>query len=161
MRPCLRSLLVGHLAVFILFHIRVDQVGGQVLRAILVELVDECKEIGFGRVGRLVSQRALAFGMNVVAYDPFVSEEIAAELNIGTDSLVFIDGQTDFYGEALTREYEQVITMDENWEQILEKYQVDWMIVPEGSILADNLNEQAAWQTIYSDDTAVIFKNGD
>ncbi|MFC1996894.1 hypothetical protein ACFLXI_04710 [Chloroflexota bacterium] len=77
------------------------------------------------------------------------------------DSRVFIDGQTDFYGEALTREYEQVITMDENWEQILEKYQVDWMLVPEGSILAEALNEQAGWQTIYKDDTAVILKKGD
>ncbi len=33
--------------------------------------------IGLGRVGALVAQRAIAFGMRVVAYDPFVSEERA------------------------------------------------------------------------------------
>jgi hypothetical protein len=29
---------------------------------------------------------------------------------------VFIDGQTDFYGEALTRQYVQVITLTGDWE---------------------------------------------
>ncbi|MFQ5967637.1 MAG: phosphoglycerate dehydrogenase [Acidimicrobiia bacterium] len=33
--------------------------------------------IGLGRVGSLVAVRALAFGMNVVAYDPYVGEEAA------------------------------------------------------------------------------------
>ena len=33
--------------------------------------------IGFGRIGQLVAQRALAFGMDVVAYDKFVAAEPA------------------------------------------------------------------------------------
>jgi hypothetical protein len=74
------------------------------------------------------------------------------------DLLVFIDGQTDFYGEALTREYEQVITLDENWEQILEKYQVNWMLIPEGSILGDAVLKHTGWQILYQDDTAIIVK---
>jgi len=74
------------------------------------------------------------------------------------DTLVFIDGQTDFYGEALTREYEMVITLDDSWEQILDKYQVDWMLVPKASILAGALIEHTNWQTIYKDDTAIITK---
>ncbi len=38
--------------------------------------------IGLGRTGRLVAKRAQAFGMEVVAYDPFISEEIGRELNV-------------------------------------------------------------------------------
>ena len=38
--------------------------------------------IGFGRIARLVSKYAKAFNMDVVAYDPFVSESIAAEHQI-------------------------------------------------------------------------------
>ena len=38
--------------------------------------------IGFGRIGRLVAERARAFGMAVVAYDPFVSEEVAMEAGV-------------------------------------------------------------------------------
>jgi D-3-phosphoglycerate dehydrogenase len=38
--------------------------------------------IGLGRIGALVAQRALAFGMRLVAYDPFVSSERARQLGI-------------------------------------------------------------------------------
>ncbi|MGH2537748.1 MAG: phosphoglycerate dehydrogenase [Candidatus Promineifilaceae bacterium] len=38
--------------------------------------------VGFGRIGRLVAARAQAFGMEVLAFDPFVSEEVARELNV-------------------------------------------------------------------------------
>ena len=38
--------------------------------------------VGLGRVGVLVAQRALAFGMQLVAYDPFVSAERARQLGV-------------------------------------------------------------------------------
>lgn len=38
--------------------------------------------IGFGRVGRAMAQRAQAFGMTEVAYDPFVPEHLALHLGI-------------------------------------------------------------------------------
>ena len=38
--------------------------------------------IGLGRVGVLVAQRLLAFGMQLLAYDPYVSEERARQLGV-------------------------------------------------------------------------------
>ncbi len=38
--------------------------------------------IGLGRIGTLVAQRALAFGMRVVAYDPYVGEDRARRLGV-------------------------------------------------------------------------------
>ncbi|MEM7800504.1 MAG: hydroxyacid dehydrogenase [Chloroflexota bacterium] len=38
--------------------------------------------LGFGYIGRLVTQRAQAFGMTVVAYDPYVNQTLADELNV-------------------------------------------------------------------------------
>ncbi len=38
--------------------------------------------LGFGRIGQLVAIRARAFGMNVVAFDPFVSSERFRELGV-------------------------------------------------------------------------------
>ena len=38
--------------------------------------------LGFGRVGQLVAQRALAFGMQVMAYDAYVAEERFADLGV-------------------------------------------------------------------------------
>ncbi len=47
--------------------------------------------VGLGRVGALVAQRALAFGMQLVAYDPYVSTERARQMGVelmGLDELV-------------------------------------------------------------------------
>src|SRR5664280_3910247 len=38
--------------------------------------------VGLGRVGALVAQRALAFGMRLVAYDPFVSHNRAKHMGV-------------------------------------------------------------------------------
>lgn len=38
--------------------------------------------IGLGRIGAEVAKRALAFGMSVIAYDPFLSLEMAKKLNV-------------------------------------------------------------------------------
>ena len=37
--------------------------------------------IGLGRIGKLVAQRAQAFGMQLIGYDPYVSEERAREMS--------------------------------------------------------------------------------
>ena len=44
--------------------------------------------VGLGRIGQEVSTRARSFGMNLVAHDPFISEQIARSLGI---SLLSID----------------------------------------------------------------------
>jgi hypothetical protein len=71
---------------------------------------------------------------------------------------VFIDGQTDFYGEALTREYEQVITLDDAWQRILGKYDVGWVIMPASSRLVRALQATPGWTEVYADGTAVILE---
>jgi D-3-phosphoglycerate dehydrogenase / 2-oxoglutarate reductase len=48
-----------------------------------VELLDKTLGIlGFGRIGQLVAQRAMGFGMRVIAFDPFVSAERYRELGV-------------------------------------------------------------------------------
>jgi len=38
--------------------------------------------VGFGRIGKEVAKRAVSFGMQVLAYDPFLSKEVAESLGI-------------------------------------------------------------------------------
>jgi D-3-phosphoglycerate dehydrogenase len=48
-----------------------------------VELYEKTLGIlGFGRIGRLVAQRARAFGMHVIAFDPYVAAERFRELGV-------------------------------------------------------------------------------
>jgi D-3-phosphoglycerate dehydrogenase / 2-oxoglutarate reductase len=62
------------------------------------ELMDKTLGIvGFGRIGQLVAQRAKAFGMRVIAYDPYVSNE--RYHNLGVEKTASSDGvyaQADF-----------------------------------------------------------------
>ncbi len=51
--------------------------------------------VGLGRVGALVAQRALAFGMTLIAYDPFVSEERARSLSVEPVSLDDLAARAD------------------------------------------------------------------
>jgi len=62
-----------------------------------VELADKTLGIiGFGRIGKLVAQRALAFGMKIVAYDPFVSPERARQLSVDLVDLDTLMQRADF-----------------------------------------------------------------
>ncbi len=74
------------------------------------------------------------------------------------ERLVFIDGQTDFYGAELTREYETVLTAAAGWESVLDTYGVAWVLMPPDTRLAWVLSAQADWVELYRDDTAVIFR---
>ncbi|HET9719343.1 MAG TPA: phosphoglycerate dehydrogenase [Solirubrobacteraceae bacterium] len=63
-----------------------------------VELFEKTLGIlGFGRIGQLVAQRARAFGMRVVAYDPYVGAERYRELGVHkAESSDEVYGAADF-----------------------------------------------------------------
>ncbi|MBI1840694.1 MAG: phosphoglycerate dehydrogenase [Verrucomicrobia bacterium] len=52
--------------------------------------------LGMGRIGAEVAKRAQAFGMSVVAYDPYLSVSRAQALNVETLSLDAIYARSDF-----------------------------------------------------------------
>jgi D-3-phosphoglycerate dehydrogenase / 2-oxoglutarate reductase len=52
--------------------------------------------VGLGRVGALVAQRALSFGMRLVAYDPYVAPERARQMGVELLALEDVVRQADF-----------------------------------------------------------------
>ncbi len=52
--------------------------------------------VGLGRVGALVAQRALAFGMRLVAYDPFVSADRARHMGVELMGIEELVAESDF-----------------------------------------------------------------
>ncbi len=52
--------------------------------------------VGLGRVGVEVSRRALAFGMKVVAHDPYVAPSLAQQLNVTMMPLDDLFAQSDY-----------------------------------------------------------------
>jgi D-3-phosphoglycerate dehydrogenase len=62
-----------------------------------VELADKTLGvIGLGRIGKLVAQRAMAFGMKLIAHDPFVAPDRARQLNIELVDLDSLLATADF-----------------------------------------------------------------
>jgi D-3-phosphoglycerate dehydrogenase len=62
-----------------------------------VELVDKTLGVvGLGRIGKLVADRARAFGMRIVAYDPFVSEDRAKKMGVELLALDQLVAESDF-----------------------------------------------------------------
>ncbi len=52
--------------------------------------------IGLGRIGQEVAGRARAFGMTIVAHDPFISEQVAGSLDITLSSLDELCATADY-----------------------------------------------------------------
>jgi D-3-phosphoglycerate dehydrogenase len=52
--------------------------------------------VGLGRIGALVAQRALGFGMHLVAHDPYVAPERARKMGIELTSLEDLVSRSDF-----------------------------------------------------------------
>lgn len=52
--------------------------------------------MGIGNIGKQVARRALALGMNVIGYDPYLSEENAKEMGIGKVDLPALFSLSDF-----------------------------------------------------------------
>ena len=65
--------------------------------------------VGLGRVGTLVAQRASAFGMRILAYDPYVSASRAAQMGIELlDDVAEICARVDFLTVHLPKTAETV-----------------------------------------------------
>jgi D-3-phosphoglycerate dehydrogenase len=64
--------------------------------------------LGLGRIGVLVAERLAAFGMTVIAYDPYVAAARASQLGVRLVSLTELLAEADFISVHLPRTAETV-----------------------------------------------------
>src|SRR3954447_6647960 len=64
--------------------------------------------VGLGRIGVLVAQRLSAFGMDVIAYDPYVQAGRAAQMGVRMVGLEELMSESDFISVHLPRTLETV-----------------------------------------------------
>jgi hypothetical protein len=73
------------------------------------------------------------------------------------DYKVFVDGRADMYGEAFMKRYARLVDLKPDWRDVLDQYQVNWIICHTYYKSAMLLSTAKDWKLIYSDGTASIF----
>ncbi len=70
--------------------------------------------VGFGRIGKEVAKRALAFGMKILCYDPFITEEMAHRFNIQLVNIATLLKEADYitFHTPLTEETRGLLNED-------------------------------------------------
>jgi D-3-phosphoglycerate dehydrogenase len=70
--------------------------------------------LGIGRIGKAVSDRAKGFGMNIVAYDPYISKEVGKEMGVELTAFDDVLARSEFISlhSPLTDETRKMINKD-------------------------------------------------
>jgi hypothetical protein len=69
---------------------------------------------------------------------------------------VFIDGRSDFFQDALSKEYVAVLNASREWRIILDKYAVKTLLIPPDAPLAEAVWKETAWRLVAKDDSALL-----
>ena len=72
-------------------------------------------------------------------------------------SRVFVDGRYDPYAHGVFKDYMAAIS-GENAQAVLDKYQVEYVLMPPDSLLVQILKETTKWAVRYSDNTSVLLQ---
>ncbi|HVH64251.1 MAG TPA: hypothetical protein VNA65_11695 [Candidatus Dormibacteraeota bacterium] len=70
---------------------------------------------------------------------------------------VFIFGEAALMGDPLLNQYEDVQTLRPDWKQILDHYQVDYIVYNRDEALSNVLATQPDWKLVYEDSVAMIY----
>jgi hypothetical protein len=71
---------------------------------------------------------------------------------------VFVDDRHDFYGVEFLKDYLKTIGVTPDWDAMLNKRRVNWVLVPSESSLANMLKVTGQWTVIHEDETSVLFQ---
>lgn len=74
---------------------------------------------------------------------------------------VFIDGRTDLYGDEQVLEFAQVTYALEGWDDILDGYGVNTVLIENRGTLYAALQMQPGWTLIYEDALAALYSRSD
>jgi hypothetical protein len=69
---------------------------------------------------------------------------------------VFIDGRADLYGQKFFDQFANTFQLKNDWQQPLQRWNIETVIVPPDSALATGLRSSPGWTVSYEDSQAVI-----
>ena len=109
-------------------------------------------------------QRYPSKALSVLRADPnsriFTDDEWGDYLlyNLYPGHKVYVDGRDDFYGQDFEQKYMDLMNVKYDWEQSLNKYKVDTILLSTKTALAGAIKQSSHWRTVYDDTIAIIFR---
>ena len=73
------------------------------------------------------------------------------------DYRVFVDGRADLYGDDLLHQFQEAGQLRDGWEQVLDRWGVQAVLVSPSSALAQGLLLDPRWGSEYRDSKAILF----
>src|SRR5258706_151295 len=70
---------------------------------------------------------------------------------------VFMDGRADLYGDDLLRQFQKASQLRDGWEQVLDRWRVEAVLVPPSGALAQSLLLDDRWHVEFRDSHAILF----
>lgn len=77
------------------------------------------------------------------------------------DIPVFIDGHADFFGEELAREYLTARSGGPGWDEVLDRYQVQWTLTRSDAPLNQLLGLTEDWELVLDDGLTAVYRRDD
>ncbi len=72
---------------------------------------------------------------------------------------VYVDGRSDFYGPDFGQDYIDVLNVKYDWEQKLDCYGVNTILMPTDAPLVGAIKESSHWRVIFDDTRTIVFRS--
>lgn len=73
------------------------------------------------------------------------------------DYRMFIDGRTHVYGSDVLRDFIEVMATGRRWRAVLDKWDVQTVLVQRDAVLAQALHTAGGWRPVFAEREAVVF----
>jgi hypothetical protein len=70
---------------------------------------------------------------------------------------VVVDDRHDLYGEDFLKYYLGLVHVRPGWDAVLDRWQVNWILLPPNTSLAGALKEDTQWRVVHDDGVGILF----
>ncbi len=71
---------------------------------------------------------------------------------------IFVDGRFDSFDRNLVYDYNRMRLCNDNWHELLDRYQIKWVFFPPQTPIVKQLMETPGWAVEYSDKSSVVLQ---
>ena len=96
---------------------------------------------------------ALPIGSRLLVYQPFASwfEYSSPRYR------VMVDSRIELYGDRVWRDYDRATGAEEDWQEILDEYDVEGVVLPPDAVLKDDLIGSEGWTVVFDGAAGSVF----